>query len=298
MTVPFAALSIHNFVNSVGAYVGLGSIVAVALLVLLYFAHARETATLRDRLDESQQRIGGLESRIAQIMQAQAATARRVPAPVPSPVLPGPAPVRAGAAPAPAPAGAQRRGPSPATAAGGASAPAAGLAAAAANANGRPAVTWAPAGTAAPALASATKLIPDPATVGGVGDPEDTMFVSAATVAATNGQTAAARQTAAAAPLPVAASPSPPAPPGGVQAGRRPGPVARPGVHARAARRRCRSPHPGCESARRGGRATTDADLSGGRRRGKRCRRDRRRGSSAPNRWRQGPDDGTGAARL
>jgi hypothetical protein len=179
MTVPFAALSIHSFVNSVGAYVGLGSIIAVALLVLLYFAHARETATLRDRLDEAQQRIGGLEARIAQLMQAQASSARRVPAPVPSPVVPARPPVSAGAV---------RRVPSPVTAAAGATA-----AAAAAAPNRQVAgVTWAPAGTAAPALASATKLIPDPVAAG-PGDPEDTVFVPAAAVAAANGQTAAAR---------------------------------------------------------------------------------------------------------
>ena len=99
MIVP-SALSIHNFVNSVGAYVGLGSILAVALLVLLYFAHARETATLRDRLEEAQHRIGGLEGRVAQLMQAQAAAARRVPGP--APVTPAPASVRPAVAPAPA----------------------------------------------------------------------------------------------------------------------------------------------------------------------------------------------------
>jgi hypothetical protein len=182
MTVPFA-LSIHNFVNSVGAYVGFGSIVAVALLVLLYFAHARETATLRDRLDEAQQRISGLEGRIAQLMQAQSA-ARRVPGPVPPPVVPTPAPVRPGVAPAPA----ARRMPSPATAAAVATAaPAAGMAAAASS-RGAAASTWAPAGTAAPALASATKLIPDPAGVGS-GAPDDTIFIPPAAV--TNGQGAA-----------------------------------------------------------------------------------------------------------
>ncbi len=182
MTVPFA-LSVHSFVNSVGAYVGLGSIVAVALLVLLYFAHARETATLRDRLEEAQQRIGGLEGRVAQLMQSQAAAARRVP----GPVTPAPAPVRPGVAPAPA----IRRVPSPATAAAGAvAAPAAALAAAASSRNATSA-TWAPAGTAAPALASATKMIPDPA---GTGAPDDTIFVPAATAAAaTNGQGAAGR---------------------------------------------------------------------------------------------------------
>ncbi len=179
MTVPFA-LSVHSFVNSVGAYVGLGSIVAVALLVLLYFAHARETATLRDRLDEAHQRISGLEGRLAQLMQSQAAARR-----VPGPVTPAPAPVRPGVAPAPA----VRRVPSPATAAAGAvTAPAAALAAVASSRNAASA-TWAPAGTGAPALASATKVIPDPA---GTGAPDDTIFVPA-TAAATNGQSAGAR---------------------------------------------------------------------------------------------------------
>ncbi len=162
MTVP-SALSIHNFVNSVGAYVGLGSILAVALLVLLYFAHARETATLRDRLEEAQHRIGGLEGRVAQLIQAQAAAARRVPGP--APVTPAPASVRPAVAPAPA----GRTVPSPAAAATVATvAPAAGT--------GGITVTGAPAGTAAPALASATKLIPDPAGAGS-GAPDDTIFV-------------------------------------------------------------------------------------------------------------------------
>jgi hypothetical protein len=45
MSFSLASISVHGFVNSVGAYVGLGSLLAVALLVILYFAHARETAT-------------------------------------------------------------------------------------------------------------------------------------------------------------------------------------------------------------------------------------------------------------
>src|SRR5579872_1545701 len=90
MTVPFA-LSIHKFINSVGSDVGFASIIAVAILILLYFAHARETATLRERLDEAQQRIGGLEARIAQLMQS--AQRGRVPGAVaPGPVAPVPAP--------------------------------------------------------------------------------------------------------------------------------------------------------------------------------------------------------------
>ncbi len=181
MTVPFASLSIHKFITSIGAEVGFASIIAVAILVLLYFAHARETATLRDRLDEAQQRISGLEARIAQLMQAQAAGARRVPGPAPAPVVPAPAPVRPGAAPM----GAVRRAPSPATAAAAATSPAP----AAVPRRAPAGATGAPAGMAAPALASATKVIPDPA---GSGDPDNTMFVPASAVAA-NGQAAAAR---------------------------------------------------------------------------------------------------------
>ena len=115
VSLPFA-LSVHKFVNSVGTDVGFASIIAVAILILLYFAHARETATLRDRLDEAHSRIGGLEARIAQMLQAQASAQRgRVPAPVaPPPGMPAPArpPATVG--------GSVRRVPRPATAAAGA----------------------------------------------------------------------------------------------------------------------------------------------------------------------------------
>ena len=96
--------------------VGFASIIAVAILILLYFAHARETATLRDRLDEAQARIGGLEARIAQMLHAQAAAQRgRAPAPV------APPPGMAAAARPPGSASTSvRRVPRPATAAAGA----------------------------------------------------------------------------------------------------------------------------------------------------------------------------------
>jgi hypothetical protein len=203
MSLSFASLSVHSFVTSVGAYVGLGSLVAVALLVLLYFAHARETATLRDRLDEAQQRISGLEGRVGQLMQMQASQRGRAPvAPAP------PVAVRAVGAPQ----GSVRRVPNPATAAAAATAPAAGLAAPATLPRPAGAVPAAPAGMAGPALASATKLIPDLATAG---DPDDTMFVPAAAVA--NGKAdadhtavlAAAKPTAAAAASARVASASP-----------------------------------------------------------------------------------------
>ncbi len=193
VTIPFA-LSIHKFVNSVGADVGFASIIAVAILILLYFAHARETATLRERLDEAQTRIGALEARIAQLMHAQAAAQRgRVPGPVaPPPVTPSPVrPMGSAIA-------SVRRVPNPATAAAAAGAPVAtavGVAAVASptdQSSGSPA---APVGMAAPALASATKLIPDPvAPPAHVGAPDDTVFVPAATAAAaTNGKTTETR---------------------------------------------------------------------------------------------------------
>jgi hypothetical protein len=195
MSFSFASLSVHGFVTSVGAYVGLGSILAVALLVLLYFAHARETATLRDRLDEAHQRISGLEGRIAQLMQMQASQRGRgqvTPAPVAPPVA-----VR----PAGAPQGSVRRVPNPATAAAAATAtPATGLAAAATQPRPASAVPSAPAGVAGPALASATRVIPDAAT----GAPDDTIFVPAA--AAANGKAGAEHTSVLAAAAPAAAA--------------------------------------------------------------------------------------------
>jgi hypothetical protein len=215
MSLSFASISVHGFVNSVGAYVGLGSLVAVALLVILYFAHARETATLRDRLDEAQQRISGLEGRIAQLMQMQGAAQRgRGPvAPAPAPVTPAPV-----ARPAGAPQGSVRRVPNPATAAAGATATAPAQAAAA-NPRAGGAPPSAPAGVGGPALASATKLIPDAAPAAS----EDTMFVPPAAANGKNGDqtavlTAAPQPAAAAAARPAVASPRPAvAPPPRVQ---------------------------------------------------------------------------------
>lgn len=221
MTVPFA-LSVHNFVNSVGSYVGFASIVAVAILVLLYFAHARETATLRDRLDEAQQRISGLEARIGQLMQMQ----QRGPRPAGA-VTPAPTPPVAVRPPG-APQGSVRRMPNPATAAAAATA-----APAAALAQSQPrqavAVPSAPAGVGGPALASATRVIPDAAQEGA---PDDTVFVPAAVAAAAaaaNGKTegehtavlaAAPKPALAAAARPASASPAgAPAPPPRMQIG-------------------------------------------------------------------------------
>ena len=79
--VPFA-FSVHQIVSSVGADVGFAAILGLAILVLLYFAQARETATLREQAYEAAQRVEQLEARVAQV-------ARRQPAPAPVPAPPG-----------------------------------------------------------------------------------------------------------------------------------------------------------------------------------------------------------------
>ncbi len=132
------ALSIHNFINKVGADAGFASIIGLAILVLLYFAQARETATLREHAAEAAERIQQLEGRVSQLVRAQS---------TPSP----------SAAPA-AQATSARSAAGPIVASRGVGA-AARPAAAAGVASALPA---APAGVGAPALTAATKLIPTP----------------------------------------------------------------------------------------------------------------------------------------
>jgi LytR cell envelope-related transcriptional attenuator len=87
------AFSIHNFISSVGADAGFAAIIGLAVLVLLYFAHARETANLREEAALLTQRLMQAEARVAQLSRAQpapapavAAVARPVPAASPSQV--------------------------------------------------------------------------------------------------------------------------------------------------------------------------------------------------------------------
>jgi hypothetical protein len=61
------AFSIHHFVSSVGADAGFAAIVGLAILVLLYFAQARETSSLRDQSVAASQRVAELEHRVAQL---------------------------------------------------------------------------------------------------------------------------------------------------------------------------------------------------------------------------------------
>src|SRR4030081_2264974 len=71
-SVPFA-FSVHSFANSVGADAGFAAIIGLAILVLLYFAQARETAGLREQAYESAQRVDQLEARLSQLARQSAA---------------------------------------------------------------------------------------------------------------------------------------------------------------------------------------------------------------------------------
>ena len=139
-SIPFA-FSVHHFINSVGAYAGFAAIIGLAILVLLYFAQARETSSLREQAYEAAQRIAQLENRVNQLS--------RMPAAPPVQAQPG-VPAR--------PVGAPGREPVPSRAGAPAAVPAA-AGAAAATARATPEV-GAPAGVGAPALTAATKLIP------------------------------------------------------------------------------------------------------------------------------------------
>src|SRR5579864_9537575 len=137
------ALSVSHFINSVGAKAGFAAIVGLALVVLLFFAQMRETASLRERAQASDEHVAQLEQRLTQLSRGVAAVTSGGP---PS-VVPAPAGLnRAGVAPAPA--GAR-------------------VAAVAAHGASRTAgvpypvgpAPAAPAGVGAPALASATRHI-------------------------------------------------------------------------------------------------------------------------------------------
>ncbi|MGZ4293653.1 MAG: LytR C-terminal domain-containing protein [Solirubrobacteraceae bacterium] len=139
-TIPYA-LSITHFINSVGAKAGFASIIGLALLVLLFFTQSRETANLRRRADEAEQQLYQLQLYVDHLSRARSQPAA-----------------------APAPASAQTTG-APVAAP-----PAAALAARAAasrtipgeqaEGGGVATIPAAPAGVAAPALSSATRLIP------------------------------------------------------------------------------------------------------------------------------------------
>jgi hypothetical protein len=117
------AFSIHNFIDSVGADAGFAAIIGLAILVLLYFAHARETANLREEAALLTERLMEAEARVTQLTRQGAAAPAEV-GPPPAQAAPAPAPRRAG----PASLGVVQ--------------------------------PFAPAGVAAPALAAATRVVP------------------------------------------------------------------------------------------------------------------------------------------
>jgi len=134
--VPFA-LSIHKFIDSIGADAGFAAIIGLALMALLYFAQARESASLRDELDDAANRIASVEGRLTQVVRTQVAR-QDADANVPPAIVPAPA------------------------FAGGVPRPAAMPASAGVASRLVPAIPFvgAPAGLGAPALASATRAIP------------------------------------------------------------------------------------------------------------------------------------------
>jgi LytR cell envelope-related transcriptional attenuator len=142
-SIPFA-FSVHHFVSSVGAYAGFASIIGLAILVLLYFAQARETASLRDRAAAWAQRVEQLEARLASVSRQQSQPA-------------GPASTQA---PAPGAAPAVSRAPLPGAASATAAAGAVAAGASPAPRRAPLPIMGPPAGVGAPALTAATKLIP------------------------------------------------------------------------------------------------------------------------------------------
>ena len=184
------AFSIHHFVSSVGADAGFAAIVGLAILVLLYFAQARETSSLRDQSVSASERVAELERRLAQLGSAtvrpvgqpeaaeQPAMADAIPAApagvaapalasatrlIRLPALPTPAPVLASPAPAAVPASAATVAPAPPSV----TPPPATVAASAGGAP--PVAPPAPVPAAAPAASNGTgeHAIARPATVGG-----------------------------------------------------------------------------------------------------------------------------------
>ena len=212
-----SAFSVHHFINSVGSDAGFASIIGLAVLVLLYFAQARETASLREQAYEWGQQVQQLEGRVAQLSRQQQAP-----------------PAGSGAGPG-AQAGTVAAGPV------GGSIASAGLgspvpAGAPAHAYWLAGAPAAPAGVGAPALTAATKLIPtsdtgvlQPALAAPVAAPEQpleaTSVLAPPPATAAGGANGAAHEQLPSRPVaaaPAAVTPPPRMPP-------QPGPSASPG---------------------------------------------------------------------
>jgi hypothetical protein len=83
MASPPFAFSVHHFITSVGSDAGFASIVGLAILVLLYFAQARETSALRSQAEESALRVQQLEARLASLARQPVPAAVQPVAPPP-----------------------------------------------------------------------------------------------------------------------------------------------------------------------------------------------------------------------
>jgi hypothetical protein len=141
------ALSVHGFINKIGNDAGFAAIIAVAILIIMVFVQARETSLVRDRAEDAEDRLAQLEQYAAQVgrqataaqQAAQAATAQATQAA-------GAQTARAGQAPP------------------GLLRPAAAPSIASRAVASRPVAValapFAPFGVGAPALSSATRLIP------------------------------------------------------------------------------------------------------------------------------------------
>jgi hypothetical protein len=132
--IPYG-LSIHHFINSVGADAGFAAIIGLAILILLFFSQARETANLRRRADAAEDELHRLQLYVDQLFRSRP---QSTVAPVAAP------PAAARIAPRPAAAPVASRAVNPDVVAAGALAT----------------IPAAPAGVGAPALSSATRLIP------------------------------------------------------------------------------------------------------------------------------------------
>jgi hypothetical protein len=133
------ALSIQHFITSVGAKAGFASIIGLALLVLLFFTQSRETANLRRRADEAEQQLYQLQLHVDHLSRQRTQHAPATQQTTGAPVAAPPAAARL------ARPGATRMIPGEQVAEGG------GVATL---------IPAAPAGVGAPALSSATRLIP------------------------------------------------------------------------------------------------------------------------------------------
>lgn len=154
------ALSITHFFTSAGADAGFAALIGLAILILLYFAHARETSTLRNQLEAATQRIEQLERRtgggaapsIGAKQPVAAGGSSSAPVAAPPTAVTGSSPAPAGAPAQPAAA------PYPPTAPPVAPRPLSAPPVAARPLSAPPVV--APAGMGAPPLSDATRVVP------------------------------------------------------------------------------------------------------------------------------------------